>query len=132
MATRREFTTGAAAGAAAGLIAGANRALAAESSPEGLAAHFAQIEQASGGRLGIGLLDTATGVTTAHRGGERFPMCSTFKVLAAGAALARIDRGEDGLDRRLTYEPREVVPYSPMTGPRAGGEVTLPPGLSSF
>ncbi|KQP38755.1 class A beta-lactamase [Methylobacterium sp. Leaf106] len=87
-----------------------------------LADRFARIEEASGGRLGIGLLDTGSGAHAAHRGDERFPLCSTFKVLAAGAVLARVDRGEDGLDRRLRYEPREVVPYSPVSGPRAGGE----------
>lgn len=122
MVTRRDCTFGAAAWAAGHLLAGGRPALAAASFPENLADRFAQIEATSGGRLGIGLLDTGSGTQAAHRGAERFPMCSTFKVLAAGAVLARIDRGEDSLDRRLRYAASEVVPYSPMSGPRADGE----------
>ncbi|CAA2101940.1 Beta-lactamase OXY-2 [Methylobacterium bullatum] len=122
MIRRRELTLGAAAWAAGNWFGAEGPALAEEAFRPDLADRFAQIEEASGGRLGIGLLDTGSGTQAAHRGGERFPMCSTFKVLAAGAVLARVDRGEDGLDRRLRYEPREVVPYSPVSGPRAGGE----------
>ena len=37
----------------------------------------------------------------AHRAQERFPMCSTFKLLAVGALLARVDRGQENSDRRV-------------------------------
>jgi len=40
------------------------------------------IEKASGGRLGVALLDISTGAQAGHRHDERFPMCSTFKLLA--------------------------------------------------
>lgn len=122
MVRRRAFTLGAAAWAAGNWFGAGGPALAEGAFRRDLADRFAAIEAASGGRLGIGLLDTGSGAHAAHRGDERFPLCSTFKVLAAGAVLARVDRGEDGLDRRLRYEPREVVPYSPLSGPRAGGE----------
>ncbi|GJD39115.1 class A beta-lactamase [Methylobacterium bullatum] len=122
MIRRREFTLGAAAWAAGNWFGAGGPALAEGAFRRDLADRFARIEEASGGRLGIGLLDTGSGAHAAHRGDERFPLCSTFKVLAAGAVLARVDRGEDGLDRRHRYEPREVVPYSPVSGPRAGGE----------
>ncbi|WP_018045513.1 class A beta-lactamase [Methylobacterium sp. 88A] len=122
MIRRRELTLGAAAWAAGNWFGAGGPALAEGAFRRDLADRFARIEEASGGRLGIGLLDTGSGAHAAHRGDERFPLCSTFKVLAAGAVLARVDRGEDGLDRRLRYEPREIVPYSPVSGPRAGGE----------
>lgn len=51
---------------------------------------FAQIEAESGGRLGVAVLDTPTGAHAGHRVDERFPLCSMFKLLAAGAVLARI------------------------------------------
>ncbi|WP_027171691.1 class A beta-lactamase [Methylobacterium sp. 10] len=122
MVRRREFTLGAAAWAVGNWL-GAGHAVGAEGAfRQDLADRFVHIEEASGGRLGIGLLDTGSGAQAAHRGAERFPLCSTFKILAAGAVLARVDRGEDSFDRRLRYEPREVVPYSPLSGPRAGGE----------
>ena len=47
------------------------------------------IEAASGGRLGVAVLDTADGRLDGHRLDERFPLCSTFKWLAAACVLAR-------------------------------------------
>ena len=35
----------------------------------------------------VAVLDTLSGERTGHRADERFPMCSTFKLLAAAAAL---------------------------------------------
>ena len=79
------------------------------------------VEKASGGRLGVAVLDTATGARTNHRGDERFPMCSTFKVLAAGAVLAKVDAGVEHLERLIKFEPKDVVAYSPITGSHVGG-----------
>jgi beta-lactamase class A len=49
-------------------------------------------------------------------------MCSTFKVLACGAVLARVDAGRDDLNRRIRFEAKDVVTYSPVTKDRAGGD----------
>ena len=46
-----------------------------------------ELERLNGGRLGVALLDTAGGRRVAYRGDERFPMCSTFKFLAAAMTL---------------------------------------------
>ena len=54
---------------------------------------LAELERRSGGRLGVSILDTGTGRTIEHRGLERFPMCSTFKLVLAGAVLAEVDAG---------------------------------------
>jgi beta-lactamase class A len=44
------------------------------------AADFAALEKASAGRLGVTVLNTASGRRIGgHRQDERFPMCSTFK-----------------------------------------------------
>ena len=56
-----------------------------------LPAAFARIEAARGGRLGVAALDTGSGRRAGHRQDERFPMTSTFKLLAAGAVLARAE-----------------------------------------
>lgn len=55
------------------------------------AARLAALERKHGGRLGVSILDTGIGQRLAHRGGERFLMCSTFKLLAVAAVLARVD-----------------------------------------
>ena len=54
---------------------------------------LADIEAREGGRLGVFVRDTGTGATIEHRADERFPMCSTFKFLAAAGALKRVDQG---------------------------------------
>ena len=88
-------------------------------------ARLAALEKAHGGRLGVAILDTATGRRVDHRGEERFPMCSTFKLLAVAAVLARVDRGELALAQRIEFAKEDLVPYSPVTGERTGA-----PGMS--
>lgn len=79
-----------------------------------------QLEQQKGGRLGVAMLDTASGRRAAYRGDEPFPMCSTFKFLAAALMLVRVDRGEENLDRRIVFAASDLVPYSPATKDHAG------------
>jgi len=64
---------------------------------------LAQLEQRHGGRLGVAILDTSKAKPLAYRGDERFPLCSTFKVLAAAYVLARFELKEESLDRRVMY-----------------------------
>ncbi|HEY4253121.1 MAG TPA: class A beta-lactamase [Roseomonas sp.] len=103
------------------ILAGARGARAAAAD---LPAALAQIEAGSGGRLGVAVLDTGTGLRAAHRGGERFAMCSTFKLALAAAILARADAGRDSLDRRIAI-PRQLPDYSPVTRSRAGRDMAL-------
>ena len=88
-------------------------------------AGLAQLEARHGGRLGVAILDTATGAAIAHRGHERFPLCSTFKALAAAFALARVDRGQERLDRRIAYSRTDLVTYSPVTERHVGTGLTV-------
>ena len=83
-------------------------------------AGFAELERRNGGRLGVAAVDTASGRRFDHRGDERFPMCSTFKLLAAAFVLARIDRGHEKLDRRVVFADKDIVPYSPVTKEHVG------------
>lgn len=76
---------------------------------------LAQIEAETGGRLGVAILDTASGLHAGARMDERFPMCSTFKLLAAAAVLTRKDRGQEDLQRRIVFSKRDLAPYSPVT-----------------
>jgi beta-lactamase class A len=83
---------------------------------------LAKLQRADGGRLGVAALDTGSGKRIAFRADERFPMCSTFKVLAAGYVLSRIDDKQESLDRRVVFTQDDLVPYSPATEKRVGGE----------
>ena len=86
---------------------------------------LADLERRHGGRLGVEVLDTATMNGVAHRGDERFPMCSTFKFLAAAFVLARVDRGQESLDRRVAYTRDDLVTYSPVTEKHVGAGMTV-------
>lgn len=83
-------------------------------------AALAALESRHGGRLGVAMLDVGTGARVSRRADERFPMCSTFKLLAAALVLARVDRGEERLDRTVTFEAADLVTYSPVTEKRVG------------
>lgn len=121
MITRRQMLQG---GVLAGVGLMAGSAWAADGVGT-LGTRLAAIEAGSGGRLGVAVLDTASGARCGHRADERFPMCSTFKLLAAGAILARVDAGRDRLDRRIRFKPADLVAYSPITKPHAGGGMSL-------
>ena len=70
-------------------------------------------------------LDTLDGRFVGHRADERFAMCSTFKLLAGGAVLARVDAGKDRLDRRIRYDAKHLVTYSPVTEKNVATGMTL-------
>jgi beta-lactamase class A len=89
------------------------------------ALRIAALEASHGGRLGVATLDLASGRRLTHRADERFPMCSTFKFLAAAYVLTRVDRGEERLDRRITFTAADLVTYSPVTETRVGQGMTV-------
>jgi beta-lactamase class A len=76
---------------------------------------FATLEARHGGRLGVAALDTSTGNRMAHRADERFPMCSTFKLLAVAGVLHNVDIGNERLDRWVQYGPSDLLDYAPVT-----------------
>lgn len=106
--------------AAGALATGANTA-GATSLSDPLAAAFAALETQSGGSLGVAMFDTCTGARLSFNGDRRFPLCSTVKLLIAGAVLARIDRGADRLDRRIQFTDADLLAYAPVTRGRVGG-----------
>ena len=97
-----------------------DRLFAQETSTTGPVAQLAALERRHGGRLGVAILDVDSGRRINHRGEQRFPMCSTFKLLAAALVLARVDRGEERLDRRVVFSEKDLVTYSPVTKAQVG------------
>jgi beta-lactamase class A len=76
---------------------------------------LAGLERELGGRLGVAALDVETGRRLAFRADERFPLCSTFKLLLAAAVLARVDAGREELGRRVVYDASHLLEYAPIT-----------------
>ena len=73
------------------------------------------LESLSGGQLGVCAVDTNGKELVGHRSNQRFPVCSTFKVLLAAAILAQSVQDNALLERRIYYTQRDLVAYSPIT-----------------
>ena len=99
--------------AAGGALAAAIVARAAWSADDA-AAKFEALEKAINGRLGVTIIDTGSRKRLSYRGDERFALLSTFKALAAACVLARVDRGEEKLNRRVMYSEANVLSYAPV------------------
>lgn len=85
-------------------------------------ARLAEIQKNSKGRLGVTIVDTQTGERYGHRWNERFPLCSTFKLLAATYVLDRGDHDEDNIDRKIKFTADDIIDNSPITKERVGGD----------
>ena len=73
------------------------------------------IERQAGGRLGVAVLNIGTGAAWGWRHNERFPMCSTFKMLLAGQVLAEVDAGREQLESEVQFDRSALVENSPVT-----------------
>lgn len=56
------------------------------------------------GRIGIAMIDLATGREVAVNGGEAFPMASVVKIAVATAYLAEVDSGRRSLTKSITLD----------------------------
>jgi beta-lactamase class A len=88
-------------------------------------AALADLERKHGGRLGVAIFDTGKDMRIAHRGQERFAMCSSFKLLVAAFVLARVDRKEENLARRIAYGKDVLISHSPITEKHVGEGMTV-------
>ncbi len=86
---------------------------------------LAALEQEHGGHLGVAILDTGSQRLIAHRGNERFPLCSVHKLFSAAFVLHRVDRRQESLGRRVVYPKSGLIDYSPFTAKHVG-----PPGAT--
>ena len=52
-------------------------------------------------------------------------MCSTFKLLAVSALLARVDQGKEDLKQRIRFAAGDIIDNSPIAKNHAGNGMTL-------
>ncbi|MGW3567595.1 class A beta-lactamase [Streptomyces sp. NPDC000941] len=84
---------------------------------------FKDLERKFDARLGVYAIDTGTGREVAYNDGERFAYNSTFKAMAAGAALKKFSLS--GMDRKITYSKDVLVANSPVTEKHVDTGMTL-------
>ena len=107
MLTRRTLL-----GAAALLVPASARAQALYAEPSQA---LKDLEARSGARIGVAAVDYNSGKLVCWREGERFIMCSTFKLSLAAAMLARADADQQDLNRVIHYSKSDLLEVSPIT-----------------
>jgi beta-lactamase class A len=88
-------------------------------------ARLAALEAESRGRLGVAALNTADGSRIDHRAAERFPFCSTFKMMVAAATLARSVQDGALMGKRIRYTQADLVPHAPISGKHVDDGMTM-------
>jgi beta-lactamase class A len=90
------------------------------------AAELDRLEKRVGGELGVFAVEVGTSRALAWRPDDRFMMCSTFKLLAVAATLARIDARQDDPGGPVAYSAADLVEPHPVTGAHVqAGEMPL-------
>lgn len=84
-----------------------------------------EAEKQINARIGLAIRNTESGETWRYRADERFPMASTFKLLACAALLANIDEGKEDGNRQVKISQDDIVTYSPLTENWVGQAVSL-------
>src|SRR5690606_34179480 len=62
-------------------------------------------------RIGFAAYDLQSGQRWEYRADQRFPIASTFKTLACGALLSRVDAGQAQLDTPVHFTAADLVTY---------------------
>ena len=76
---------------------------------------LADLESLSGGRIGLSAANTANNMRIQYRASERFPLCSTAKLMAVSAILKRSMIDNKFLQQKIVYTKKDLVAYSPIT-----------------
>lgn len=83
-------------------------------------AQLHQLEAKHDGRIGLMLLDADGATLLQHRADERFPMCSTFKMMLTACVLQHGASDAALMTRRVDYDKRVLMHNSPVTEKHVG------------
>lgn len=72
------------------------------------------IEEETGGRLGIALVDDKGALILGFNRDDRFAMCSTFKAPLAAAVLIGAQAGKFGLEGQIPFGKDDIIDNSPV------------------
>ena len=74
-----------------------------------------RLEAGSDGRIGLVLQDAQGAPLLQHRAGERFPLCSTFKMMLTACVLQKSAGDAALLGRHVDYDKHVLMHHSPVT-----------------
>lgn len=84
---------------------------------------FHQIENDFAGKLGVSVLNTRTGERVQYRANEKFPLCSTFKLILVAAILNQ--DSDELLAKRILVRENELVSWSPIVKEHVGSDLSV-------
>ena len=76
---------------------------------------LATLEASADGRIGVFAINTANNQIIQYRSEERFPMCSTFKVMGVSAVLKLSMANKNLLQQKIKYKKDDMTSWSPVT-----------------
>lgn len=86
---------------------------------------FNSLEQKLGGQIGVMAIDTGSGKRIAHRADERFPMCSSFKMVLAAAALHKSVEAPAWLQKQIPVSAADMLHHAPVTTKYQGSTISV-------
>lgn len=88
---------------------------------------LSQLETQAHGRLGVSAINTANQQRIDYRANERFPLCSTFKLIAVAAILQQSMHSPSLLQQRIQYSMQQVKDsgYAPITSQHVASGMTV-------
>jgi beta-lactamase class A len=90
-----------------------------------LDAAFNALEQQLGGRIGVVAIDTGSGKRIAHRPDERFPMCSSFKMVLAAAILNKGVNEQGFMQKQIAVSAADMISHAPITSKSQGSTLSV-------
>lgn len=95
-------------------------AFAASSDKNATLAQLKQLEMKNKGRIGLVLLNDKGTTLLQYRAAERFPMCSTFKMMLTACILQHSTSEPALLSRHINFDKSALVPHSPVAEKHLG------------
>jgi len=86
---------------------------------------FKKLETSLEGRIGLYAINTANNQSIQYRALERFPIQSTFKVMAVSAILKQSEADNNLLKQKITYAKQDLVFWSLITEKHVADGMTI-------
>lgn len=97
----------------------------ANTQPPPIEKKLAALEASMHGRIGVFAINTANKQQIQYRATERFPIQSTFKIMAVSAILKQSMIDNPLLQQKITYKKRDLVFWSPITEKHLADGMTI-------
>ena len=84
-----------------------------------------ELEESSGGRIGVSAINTANNRRLQYRANERFPMGCTSKVMGVAAILKKSMIDSSFLQEKISYTKKDLTNWTPITEKHLADGMTI-------